>query len=175
MNGLFFVLAVLVALPSPMRQELPSESFPIKAPTPTTALDLALKKLSLPCPDRIHVNDIISSEEGDRFVYRPGDMYDDCADEMDALVRTKEPIDDRLLQLGTNGKKLPERYRAAWILMQRRNAKVTPILEKMADSNVDHYSHLDLVQALNRRLNTSFRTLPALAKYLQRQRGTKEK
>src|SRR5262249_33233376 len=40
-----------------------------------------------------------------------------------------------LLQLGNKGKKLPERYRAAWILIQHRNGKVVPILKKMANSS----------------------------------------
>lgn len=135
MKGFLVVLAILFVPPLPKRPELPPEQLSIKATRPTTALDEAFNKLLLPCPDRIHINDIISHEEGDRFGYRPHDMYDDCADEMDALVRTKKPIDEGLLRLGKEGKKLPERYRAAWILIHRRNGKVVPILEKMADSS----------------------------------------
>lgn len=134
MKGFFVVLIFLWVPPAPMRPELRQESLSLKESMTTRGLEEALKKLSLPCPDRIHINDIRSTEEGDRFHYRPGDMYNDCADEMDGLAKTNELIDERLLRLGINGKSLPERYRAAWILVQRRNGNVVPILEKMAGS-----------------------------------------
>lgn len=67
-------------------------------------------------------------------MYRPNDLYADCADAMDELARTKEPVDGRLLQMADKGKELPERYRAVWVLVQRRNMEVVPALEKMAVS-----------------------------------------
>jgi HEAT repeat protein len=135
MKGLLIVFASLLVAPSPKPPELPPKSIPLKPTAATAALDKAIEKLSLPCPDRVHINDTVSREEGARFKYRPYDLYDDCNDEMDALVRTREPIDKHLLELGNKGKKLPERYRAAWILIQRRNRKVVPILKKMAKSS----------------------------------------
>jgi len=131
MNG-FLVVALLLVPASSALLAHPSDSPPLKEATPTTAIDEAFKKLSLPCPDRSHINDAGFGQDGSRFMYRPHDMYDDCADEMDLLAKTRESVDDRLLRLGNEGKELPERYRAAWILIQRRNAQAVPILEKMA-------------------------------------------
>jgi HEAT repeat protein len=135
MKGFLVVLAFLPVPPESVRPELPTESLTRKDITPTVGLDQVLKELAQPCPDRIHINDIISSEEGDRFGYRFCDMLSDCEYVMNALVKTREPVDDRLLEMGDKGEKLPERFRAAWILTQRRNAKVVPILEKMAGSS----------------------------------------
>jgi HEAT repeat protein len=135
MKGFVIVLAIVLVPPPQMRPQLPPESLPLEEATPATALDQAFKKLQQACPDRLHANESPFDEEGSRFCYRPHDLYDDCADEIDALVKTKEPIDERLLEVGNKAKELPERYRVAWILIQRRNAKVVPIVEKMADSS----------------------------------------
>jgi HEAT repeat protein len=135
MKVLLAVFALMVVPFDPTRPGLPPKPPRHMEKTPKTALDETFKKLSLPCPDRVHINDIPSREEGSRFGYRPHDMYDDCADEMDALVRTREPVDERLLKLGIQGKELPERYRAAWVLIQRRNGKVVSVLKKMAASS----------------------------------------
>lgn len=136
MKGCLVVLTCALLLhPSIHRGVLPEPLIPKMGSRSARPLDEALKKLALACPDRIHVNDIDSDEEGRRFFYRPHDLYDDCADEMDALAKTKKPIDEQLLHLGNRGKELPERYRAAWILIQRRNSDVVPILEKMAGSS----------------------------------------
>jgi HEAT repeat protein len=151
MNGFFVVLALAPVMPAQMQQKLPPA---LQDQSPTTAIGEALKKLAVPCPDRIHFNDIDTKEEGPRFIFRPRDLYDDCADEMDALVKTREQVDDRLLELGHKGKDLPERYRAAWILIQRRNEKVVPILAKMANSSSaeERYLAWDLYTwAINKR------------------------
>ncbi len=94
-----------------------------------------LKNLAGSCPERVHFNEPPDNIEGRRFVYRSFDMYNDCPDEMDALAKTPEPIDDRLLVMAEKGASLPERYRAAWVLIQRRNPKVVPALEKMTKSD----------------------------------------
>ncbi len=137
MKGSLVVLTLLAVSPAPMGPDLVPESLPPKEAAITTAFDEAFEKLSLPCPERIHNNEgpLFCHEEGSRFGYRPHDLYADCADEMDALARTREPVDERLLQVGNKGKDLPERYRAVWILIQRRYEKVVPILKKMAASS----------------------------------------
>jgi HEAT repeat protein len=102
----------------------------------TSSIDNALRELSASGPPRVHANEPLHSpgDEGSGFAYRPNDLYTDCADAMDSLTKTKEPVDDRLLQLADKGKELPERYRAVWVLIQRRNKEVIPALEKMAAS-----------------------------------------
>ena len=103
--------------------------------TRQTTIEDALRKLAAPCPQRYHINELVSNDEGRRFVYRPQDMYEDCADERDALVKTREPVDDRLIQMAGKSTNLAERYRIARVLSLRRNEKALPILEKMAGSN----------------------------------------
>jgi hypothetical protein len=88
MNGFFVLLALMLLPPSPI-PELPRDSLPLDDTKVTRAVDQAFKKLSLPCPDRGHINDLGSGGEGSRFFYRAGDMYDDCADEIDAIVKSK--------------------------------------------------------------------------------------
>jgi HEAT repeat protein len=134
MNGFIVLVVVSFVPPLPSGPELPPR--PLRATaTATATIENALKQLSLPCPDRIHINEpIFTGEEGARFCYRAYDLYDDCADAMDLLVQTKHPIDDDLVQLASRGKELPERYRAASVLVQRGNQRVVPILETMAAS-----------------------------------------
>jgi hypothetical protein len=135
MNGFAIFLVLCFAPPLPMPPDLPPESLRVPSGTPKDATEKAFKELALPCPDQMHINEGYSAfGEGGRFCYRPSDMYEDCPDAMDLLVKMKEPIDERLIQLGSKGKGLPERYRAAWVLTRRGNQGVVPILEKMAAS-----------------------------------------
>src|SRR5262245_45805663 len=123
------LLAVIAAVaPSPVCAEPPQQT--------AVTTEEKLKKLAAPCPLQTFTNLPNNPTEDDLLAYRPNDMYVTCADEMDALVKTREPVDDRLLQMAEKGATLPERYRAAWVLIHRRNAKVVPILEKMIKSSV---------------------------------------
>jgi len=123
------LLAVIAAVaPSPVRAEPPQQT--------AVTTEEKLTKLAAPCSLQTFVNLPNNPTEDDLLAYRPNDMYVTCADEMDALVKTREPVDDRLLQMAENGATLPERYRSAWVLIHRRNEKVVPILEKMTKSSV---------------------------------------
>lgn len=120
MNGILLTLGLIASEP-------PSVS-------PATPADSAIRRLSTPCPRRFHINEPNDDGEGSHLMYRPDDLYNDCADELDLLSKTRESVEERLLRSAEKGKDLPERYRAAWILIQRRNEKVIPTLAMMAES-----------------------------------------
>ncbi len=103
-------------------------------------IDSALRQLELPCPERAHLQGGFGLRQmhWDTLINLPQDMYDDCPDAMDLLAKTRESIDDRLLDMAKNDEHTATRYRCAWVLIQRRNASAIPILERMAvDSSVD--------------------------------------
>jgi HEAT repeat protein len=132
--GGFISLAVLSLLAPPILPfpELPQGALRVRPTELTSAVEDALKQLELPCPPRGHLNEPI--RQGPCYGFLDSDMYEDCPDAMDLLANTREPIDDRLLELARNDKRLAARYRAAWVLAHRRNTAVVPILEKMAGS-----------------------------------------
>jgi HEAT repeat protein len=123
-------LAVFLSLAAPVdpRSDLSQGLGKPVAPTAASRIDAAIEKLRIPCPFRAHINE----SGGDGLDYRSQDMYEDCSDEMDLLVKTTVPVDARLLRMAGEGDSLPARYRAVWVLIQRRNAAVVPILERMA-------------------------------------------
>lgn len=90
--------------------------------------NLSLASLARKCPDRNHPNQPFFPT----LTYRDHDMYVDCRDALDLLVKTDEPVDERLLVMAETGRKLPERYRAAWVLIRRRNERVAPCLRQMS-------------------------------------------
>jgi HEAT repeat protein len=134
MSQILIVFACLFLPPSSSRPDSSPPSLSVEESTFSAATEQAIDKLSLPCPERGHINECNLGDEDRHFGYRVYDMYDDCPDEIDLLARTKEPVDERLLALAGKGRELPERYRAAYILIQRRNTKIIPILEKMVAS-----------------------------------------
>lgn len=98
------------------------------------SVESALRELSAPPKHLVIINDINTSSsraEGSRFVLRTTEIYNGCPDAMEALAKTKEPVDERLLKVAHETKDLPERYRAVWVLVQRKNANAIPVLEKM--------------------------------------------
>ncbi len=132
-KGILIALACMGAPPERLR-ELPPGAIHVKDTTPGEAIDKAFRELALPCPDRVHINEPISGDEGLRLGYRPHDMYADCPDAMDFLAKTRANVGERLLQVASKAKTLPERYRAAWVLVQRGNPGVAPILLRMGRS-----------------------------------------
>jgi HEAT repeat protein len=101
----------------------------------TSITQRSIDELKQPCPFRLHINESYpSGDERSRYgwvSYRPHDLYDDCAEAMDRLVKTTEPVEGRLLELARD-ESLPARYRAVWVLTQRRNAATVPLLLRMA-------------------------------------------
>jgi HEAT repeat protein len=100
---------------------------------PKTASE-ALRELETPLPLVAHFNaPIIPNSER---LYLLDDLVGTGYAAINFLVGS-EGVDKELLQLATSSKPLGARIRAAHILIQRRNADVAPVLERMIASDND--------------------------------------
>jgi HEAT repeat protein len=100
------------------------------------SVESALRELAAPVKPVARINDLYHApgDVGSGFVWRQSDLRNGCEDALEALAKTNEPVDARLLKIAHESKELRERYRAVWVLVQHKNANAIPVLEKMTRS-----------------------------------------
>jgi hypothetical protein len=99
-------------------------------------LSKALAALDIRAGGHFHLN-AFEPNGPDRSFLR-FDLLQDCPEAIDRLTRTPFDVDADLLRIARSNKPLPARYRAVYILAQRKNRAVLPILERMcAAENAD--------------------------------------
>src|SRR5262245_2174986 len=77
------------------------------------------------------------SDGWSRLRHVPWGYREDCKDEIDLLSTTKEDVEPELLKLATSGAGVHVRFRAAYVLMNRRCKAVIPVFNKMCESKID--------------------------------------
>jgi HEAT repeat protein len=123
---------------SPKEWPVQNETVP-----PSSAQTKALEKLDEPLAEPIVANLPIKFPLGSILLCRqPLCNYEGSEDQIDALIRTKAAVNQELFHQARTALSLRVRYRAAYILIQRRYGLVARVLDSMCESTNEEERYL---------------------------------